>query len=84
MLRTPVDEEYFVNGNETIHHLYASVAGRSRPLRKFSESDDSDGSPVTVKFPTTKSGSRSLTEKERFLGWEGAAGAGARALGLSH
>ncbi|KAE9403677.1 hypothetical protein BT96DRAFT_917427 [Gymnopus androsaceus JB14] len=81
MLRSPIDEEYFVYGNEPTHRLYAS-AGRSRPWRKFSESDESDGSPVSTKFPTTNAGS--LTEKERFLGWEGAAGAGARALGLSH
>ncbi|KAJ4495086.1 Maf1 regulator-domain-containing protein [Lentinula edodes] len=74
MPETPVDEELFVYGSEPTHQLYASVARRSRRIRKFSESDESDGSPVSMRFPTAG--------KERFLGWQGAVGAGARALGL--
>ncbi|KAJ3850073.1 Maf1 regulator-domain-containing protein [Lentinula lateritia] len=74
MPETPVDEELFVYGSEPTHQLYASVARRNRRIRKFLESDESDVSPVSMRFPTAG--------KERFLGWKGAAGAGARALGL--
>ncbi|KAJ3744250.1 Maf1 regulator-domain-containing protein [Lentinula detonsa] len=74
---TPVDEEYFVYGSEPTHQLYASLAGRNRRSRKFSDSDESDGSPLAMRFPVALP-----KGKERFLGWEGAAGAGARALGL--
>jgi len=71
--RIPVNKEYFVFGNEPTYRLHASAAGRNGRIHQFSESDESDGSPVYMKFPSVK---------ERFLGWEGAAGAGARALGL--
>ncbi|KAJ3914946.1 Maf1 regulator-domain-containing protein [Lentinula edodes] len=57
--------------------LYVTVWARKRSMDSMPETpvdEEFDVSPVSMRFPTAG--------KERFLGWEGAAGAGARALGL--
>ncbi|KAJ3991707.1 Maf1 regulator-domain-containing protein [Lentinula boryana] len=62
--------------------LYVTVWARKRSLDSMPDTpvDEeyfSDGSPLAMRFPVALP-----KGKERFLGWEGAAGAGARALGL--
>lgn len=55
--------------------LFVSVHARSRGAARWADSDEDSLTYGSVERPATISG-------ERFLGWEGAVGAGARAMGI--